>query len=131
MKTMLTSHFLSVLSLALFTFIGCKKSGSGDRVEAVPILKVGGAYAVSSTSIEVSGVVTNNVSWTETGVYYMVAASGETEHYIPVTTAPQQEIHGTITGLTPNTVYFVGVYAKNSGGKGEAGYSNSVQTPSK
>jgi hypothetical protein len=107
----------------------CKKSGTTPAATVAPILQVNGAYAVNATSIHVAGDVTNNASWTETGIWWKAVTNSDGEHYISITTAPLQEISGTITGLTPNKTYFVGVYAKNSAGTGEAEFSSLIQTP--
>jgi hypothetical protein len=107
----------------------CKKSGATPAATVAPLLKVNGVYAVSATSIHISGVVTNNASWTEAGIWWKAVANSDGGHYIAITTVPLQEISGTITGLTPNKTYFVGVYAKNSAGTEEAEWSLLIQTP--
>src|ERR1700744_5185974 len=111
-RNAIKSCFIVLISLTLLVAgFSCKKN-SADKPTSTVIIDVTGAYATSSTSIQVSGAVTGGVSITDQGVYWTTELD-ETKHTISVTGNPALGFTGTIPNLTPNTPYHVGVYGTN------------------
>jgi streptogramin lyase len=127
MKNTCTQILSSIaLSLVLLSVSSCSKTTPVASVVAPSVNTTNAIIDVTTTSAQSGGVVTNNGGGniTANGVVYSSTdqipglddsktSDAVTNNYIAYPTYTSQ-----LTGLTPNTVYYVRAYATNSAGTG-------------
>src|ERR1035437_7238326 len=124
MKYKLTLVFLfSVTFYALISIVGCSKNG--DTTPTLPILSINTISNISTTSstINVTFNSNRNSQITESGVCYATTWNPDITKSKVVKTLQGGTFSCLLTGLLPETTYYVRAYATN--GVGTA-YSNEL-----
>jgi hypothetical protein len=106
---------LALIAMSIVFIAACKKDTQKGAGQFAPVLHVDGAYAASPTSIIVQGDVQSGYPLTSFGVFWTTFADyPNNKHLVAVSGNAVNGIEGTITNLSPNSTYYVGVYATNS-----------------
>ncbi|MEI6455736.1 MAG: fibrobacter succinogenes major paralogous domain-containing protein [bacterium] len=108
------------LSMALMLIIGCSKSSSDDpaNIPVIPVLKTASVNQITQTTANSGGVITSDggAQVTSRGVCW---STGIAPTIIDMHTSDGSgtgSYASQISGLSPNTLYYIRAYATNSAG---------------
>jgi hypothetical protein len=106
----------SVTLFAFTTLVGCSKKG--DATPALATISINTINNISSTSATVNAVITHNgnSAITESGVCYATTVSPDITKSKVVKTIQSGAYSCVLTGLQPETTYYVRAYAINATG---------------
>ncbi len=121
MKTKSAIYFLIYSGLFLFLFFSCTK----EKIKTIPTVTAIIATNITSTTASLGGIITANggATVTTSGVCYSLKQNPTTIDNNSINGATTGSFTNSLTGLSPNTTYYVEAYATNSVG---TGYSSQV-----
>ena len=124
-------HLLFIYTAVILTFIGqgCKKSAATTDVNIPTVLTTSLIINLTATTAQSGGIRYNdgNGTITANGVCYSTSnstptvADSKTTDTVSHLGTSEQLITSYLTGLTPNTKYYLRAYATNSAGTGYGG----------
>jgi len=111
--------FTLLFALSIYTMVsmvGCSKKG--DTTPALATININTITKISATSATVTGVITSNgnSTITESGVCYATTVSPDITKSKVVKTVSGGTFTCLLTGLNPETTYYVRAYATNTTG---------------
>lgn len=109
-------HFLTYFMFAGLLTVSCEKDGN-EPCKNVPVLITNSATEITSSSVNISGVITPpcDPSVISQGFVYSNSTLPKANHYLIEVSG--SAISSTINNLSPNTEYFIRVYFKNAIGE--------------
>jgi sugar lactone lactonase YvrE len=116
MKTSLQGTYLTILFIAVIA-AGCKKGSEAPIPVPEPVINPI-LTELTSTSVVVGGRITSSNYISEEGVCFSATNTKPTVSDIFVTDTVGQRWDCKLTGLAPNTTYYVRAYAIGDGGTG-------------